>query len=355
MEVSIELAGQQVGSNFEPVVFAEIGINHEGSLQVAKEMATAAISAGGRFIKHQTHIPDAEMSREANLTVPGNASESIFEIMQRCSLSESEESELARHVRQLGGVFFSTPFSREAVERLEKIDTPFYKIGSGECNNYPLVEYVASKGKPVVLSTGMNNLTSVGKAVEILKRNRVPFALLHTTNLYPTPAKLLRLESMRQLQESFKAPVGLSDHSTSNYACISSVVLGASILERHFTDSKSRTGPDIICSMDPEELAELLQASKEVFQARGGSKEMAEDEAITARFAFSSVAIIRNVEAGEVLTSENSFPIRPGTGPYGPEDYYELLGREVKRSIPARTQLQPDHLLQPLPTSRKPI
>ncbi|MEY4990997.1 MAG: hypothetical protein RIS08_1223, partial [Actinomycetota bacterium] len=182
----IELAGTCVGIDFEPVVFAELGINHGGDLAVAKELASSALSAGARFIKHQTHIPDAEMSSEARSAIPGNSDKSIFEIMEECSLTESEEFELAAHVRGLGGVFFSTPFSREAVERLESLDVPFYKIGSGECNNYPFVDYVASKGRPVVLSTGMNTLREVSRSVEILKSRGVEFALLHTTNLYPT-------------------------------------------------------------------------------------------------------------------------------------------------------------------------
>lgn len=336
----IELAGTCVGIDFEPIVFAELGINHGGDLAVAKELASSALSAGARFIKHQTHIPDAEMSSEARSAIPGNSNKSIFEIMEECSLTESEEFELAAHVRRLGGVFFSTPFSREAVERLESLDVPFYKIGSGECNNYPFVDYVASKGRPVVLSTGMNTLREVSRSVEILKSRGVEFALLHTTNLYPTPSQLLRLGGVSELMANFDAPVGLSDHSISNYACLGAVALGASILERHYVDSReTRSGPDVVCSMDRDDLIELQQGSRELFLARGGYKFLTEEEQVTANFAFASVAATQDIQAGQPLSKDNCFPIRPGGGDFRPEDYDGLLGKLVNRDIAKGVQI----------------
>lgn len=345
MEPTIDLAGHKVGLEHPPVVFAEIGINHEGDVRVAMAMATSAINAGATFVKHQTHIPEAEMSKEAQATIPGNSDVSIFEVMERCALSEKDEALLAEHVRSLGAVFFSTPFSREAVERLERLDVPFYKIGSGECNNYPFVDFVASTGKPVVLSTGMNSIANVEKAVEILEARKVQYALLHTTNLYPTPSELLRLGGLEELRESFRAPVGLSDHSISNAACLGAVALGASILERHFVDSKSRPGPDVVCSMDPVELEQLLEWSSQLFLARGGRKSLAPQEQVTANFAFASVAALSDIREGEELTTENCFPIRPGTGFYSPSDYLGLIGRRTKTFIPARTQLAPDMIV----------
>lgn len=353
MQSEILLGDVEVGPERPPVVFAEIGINHEGSLETAIQMARAAINSGAKFIKHQTHIPDAEMSREATLTIPGNAQDSIYEIMTRCALTEAEEKKLADFVRNSGAIFFSTPFSREAVDRLERIEVPFYKIGSGECNNYPFVDYVAQTGKPIVLSTGMNDLLSVSRAVEVLRSRDVDFALLHTTNLYPTPSEYLRLGGLVALRQVFGDPVGLSDHSTSNAACLAGVALGASILERHFVDSKKRPGPDVICSMDPGELEQLLDQSKTIFHARGGAKEMHPAERITAEFAFSSVATVRDVRRGEILTYENIFPVRPGTGTFGPDDYPYILGLRAACDIPARTQLSNDMLENPVTPRRK--
>ena len=192
-----------IGKALPPVVIAEIGINHGGDLEVAKRMADAAVTHGARIVKHQTHIPESEMSTEASFAIPGNSDDSIFKIMKDCALSESEEFELATYIKSLGATFLSTPFSREAVDRLELIGVSAYKIGSGECNNYPLVEYVARRGKPVILSTGMNTIATIRPSVEILESFRLPYVLMHTTNLYPTPTKLLRLGALQDLSQNF--------------------------------------------------------------------------------------------------------------------------------------------------------
>ena len=142
---------------------------------------------------------------------------------------------------------------------------PAYKIGSGEMNNYPLIEHIASFKKPIIVSTGMNDIKSIRKTVEILERHKVKYALLHTTNLYPTPPELVRLGAMEEMKKEFpNAIIGLSDHTINNNACLAAVALGASILERHFTDSKLRSGPDIICSMDPVELKNFIDSSTEI-------------------------------------------------------------------------------------------
>jgi N-acetylneuraminate synthase len=347
MKPKITLAGVDIGEEFAPQVFVEIGINHEGDLAVAKEMASSAIKAGARFIKHQTHMPDFEMSKEAESTIPGNSDVSIYEVMSRCALTESDERELAQHVRGLGGIFFSTPFCREAVDRLESFEVPFYKIGSGECNNFPFVDYVASTGKPIVLSTGMNSLESVSTAVSILEKRGVQYALLHTTNLYPTPSRLLRLGGLNDLSQNFEVPFGLSDHSVSNAACLGAIALGASIVERHFVDSKSRPGPDVVCSMDNDELVQLLEWGYQLFQARGGQKGLSDEEKVTANFAFASVSSTKDINVGDVLTKDNCFPVRPGNGAFGPSDYDTVLGSIASRFIQARTQIKPEMLRSP--------
>ena len=157
----ITIANRKVGLDFPPLVIAEIGINHEGSVTVAKEMVDAAHKAGAEVVKHQTHIVEDEMSEAAKEVIPGNADVSIYEIMERCSLNESDELELKNYVESKGMIFISTPFSRAAAERLKRFDISTYKIGSGECNNYPLLEHIAKFGKPVILSTGMNTIESV--------------------------------------------------------------------------------------------------------------------------------------------------------------------------------------------------
>ncbi len=186
------LAGRWVGPNHPPLVIAEIGINHEGRLETAFEMVDAAAGAGAEVVKHQTHVIDDEMSGAAKKVIPGNAKESIYDIMSRCALSERDERRLKDYVESKGMIFLSTPFSRAAADRLERMQVAAYKIGSGECNNYPLIKHIAGFGKPIILSTGMNTIETVAPAVEIFETCKIPYALLHTTNLYPTPPHLAR-------------------------------------------------------------------------------------------------------------------------------------------------------------------
>lgn len=334
MNPVIEIGNRMVGLDFDPLVVVEIGINHEGSLKTAKELVLAAKEVGAEVIKHQTHIPDAEMSIEARSVIPGNTNVSIYDVIKRCSLSNTEEFELAEFVQSLGLIYISTPFSFEAIEVLNEIGIPAFKIGSGECNNYPFVKKVAEKGKPVILSTGMNSIKSIRPSVEILRESGVQFALLHCTNLYPTPNNLIRLDSLRELQENFKdAVLGLSDHSLTNYPCLGAIPFGASILERHFTDSKDRPGPDIICSMTPQELSELIFGSKIIRSALRGSKRPVDEESVTMAFAFASVVATKNLEPGHIIVESDIALKRPHGGDFGPADFYDLIGKKVIKPI----------------------
>ena len=340
MNPFIEIAGRKIGPDYPPLVIAEIGINHEGSLATAKAMVDAAARAGVELVKHQTHIVEDEMCGVAKKVIPGNADVSIYEIMERCALNEADELELKNYVESKGMIFISTPFSRAAVDRLAKFDVPAYKIGSGECNNYPLLEHLAELGKPVILSTGMNTIESVAKAVAIFEKHNVPVALLHTTNLYPTPTHLVRLGAMMQLHEAFPNCVfGLSDHTLNNNACLASVALGGSIVERHFTDHMDRPGPDIVCSMDEQATADLIQGTREIWSMRGGEKKAAAEEQVTIDFAFATVCSIAPIAEGEVFTKANIWVKRPGTGKILAENFNSLLGKKATRAIAKDEQL----------------
>ena len=330
----IIIENKKIGLNYPPLVIVEIGINHEGSLETAFEMVDSAWKAGAEVIKHQTHVVEDEMSKEAKKVIPGNANVSIYEIMERCALDEDDEIKLKEYVESKGMIFMSTPFSRAAADRLERMGVSSYKIGSGECNNYPLIEHIAQFGKPMIVSTGMNNIEQVKKTVEILEKYKVPYALLHTTNLYPTPSYLVRLGAMQELQKEFpNAIIGLSDHTTSNLSCFGATALGASILERHFTDSMSRSGPDIINSMDPVALKELIIGSEEIAQMRGGKKEAAKEEQVTIDFAFATVVTTKEIKKGEIFTKDNIWVKRPGTGEIKAEEYNSLLGKQASGTI----------------------
>jgi N-acetylneuraminate synthase len=321
-------------------VVAEIGINHEGNLKTAFEMVDAAKRAGVEVVKHQTHIVEDEMSGAAKQVVPGNAKVSIYEIMERCALAEDDERRLKGYVESSGMIFISTPFSRAAADRLRRMDVPAYKIGSGECNNYPLLKHIASFGKPIILSTGMNTIDSVRTSVEIFEAARVPYALMHTTNLYPTPPHLVRLGAMVELGKAFpRAVIGLSDHTTDNVACLGAVALGASILERHFTDRMDRVGPDIICSMDEQRCRELIEQSRTLHAELGGTKGPAKEEQVTIDFAFATVVTIAPIRKGEAFTMTNLWVKRPGTGKIPAAQFESILGKTASRDIPADTHL----------------
>lgn len=330
----------EVGHGCRPLVIPEIGINHNGSLTVAKEMVYAAYQSGARIVKHQTHIVEDEMSGAAKNVIPGNADISIYDIMEQAALSESDEYELMKYTESLGMEFISTPFSRAAAERLERFGVKAYKIGSGEMNNLPLIRHIARFGKPMIVSTGMNDLESIQRTVAILEEEKVPFALLHTTNLYPTKPEWVRLGAMQEMMQAFPhVPIGLSDHTVNNNACIAAMALGAVILERHFTDSMNRKGPDIVCSMDPKALQELLSAAQEVPAMLGGKKAPIQEEQVTIDFAYATVVTIADIKAGDVFTTDNVWVKRPGTGQILAKDFEQILGKIAKVDISTDTHL----------------
>ena len=343
MYSSFEIGDIRVGAGAEPLVIPEMGINHEGSLATAKLITDAAARAGARILKHQTHVVEDEMSHAAKKVIPGNTDVSIYEVMERCALSEEEEWELKQYVESKGMVFLSTPFSRAAADRLERFGVLAYKIGSGELNNYPLIRHIASFGKPMIVSTGMNDIPAIRKAVDILEEAKVPYALMHTTNLYPTDPKLVRLGAMQEMMQAFPGvPVGLSDHTTTNTACIAAMALGAAAVERHFIDVMDRPGPDVVCSMDEQACAELIRAAKDVPKMLGGRKEAAAEEQVTIDFAFATVVSIRPIRAGEAFTRENLWVKRPGKGGIPAEEYEGILGKKAVKDIENDTQLTMD-------------
>lgn len=341
----MNIGERPVGLEYPPLVIAEIGINHEGDLEKAIRMVDDAHRAGCECVKFQSHVIDDEMI--PNDVVPGNASESIWNIMERCALTETEERELKAYVESRDMIFLSTPFSRAAANRLAAMDVSAFKIGSGECNNYPLVEHIASFKKPVIVSTGMNDIESVKPTVEILRRHKVQFALLHCTSIYPTPYEHVRLGALAEMHREFPdAVLGLSDHTLTNYTCLAAVALGASILERHFTSDKSWPGPDIEISMTPNDLRDLIIGSRAIHQALGGSKTILREEQPTIDFAYACVVATRDIRPGEVFSYDNVWVKRPGTGEILAVDFENVIGKTARTSINKNAQLTWDVILK---------
>lgn len=340
MKKYIQIGNRKIGEDYPPIVIAEIGINHNGNLKVAKEMVDAAYRSGCEIVKHQTHIVDDEMSHEAKKVIPGNANISIYDIMSKAALSEEEEKELKDYVESKGMLYLSTPFSRAAADRLQKFGVKAFKIGSGECNNYPLIEHIAKFGKPMIVSTGMNDISSIRKTVNILEKYHIEYALLHTTNLYPTSPNLVRLGAMVQLKNEFpNAVIGLSDHTINNNACLAATSLGASILERHFTDKKTRKGPDIICSADENDLKQLIDGTKEIWLMRGGTKKSLKEEQVTIDFAYATIVSIKKIKKGEKFSMNNIWVKRPGNIGILAEKFNDVIGKRAKCNIEEDTHI----------------
>lgn len=337
----MKIAHRDIGLGHPPLVIAEIGINHGGSLAVAKEMVRLAAGAGCELIKHQTHIIEDEMTEEAKSIFPPNADVSIWHVMERCALRLDEEAELKHYTESLGMIWISTPFSRAAADFLETLDVPAYKIGSGEADNLPLIRHIARKGKPVILSTGMQSIDTIRASVQILDDAGIEYALLECTNLYPSPPEIVSLRGVTELRQAFpKAIVGFSDHSIGPEMALASVALGASILERHFTDSRYRKGPDIINSMDPSELRHLIDRSKEIWIAAHNPKQRTLPEEDVYRFARGSVVADADLPLGHVITETDIWTRRPGSGEIAAYDFDKVLGKRLTRAVTRNTQLK---------------
>ncbi len=337
----MKIAHREIGPARPPLVIAEIGINHGGDLGVAKEMVRLAAGAGCEMIKHQTHIIDDEMTEEAKSIFPPNADVSIWHVMERCALSLDDEAELKRYTESLGIIWISTPFSRAAADFLETLDVPAYKIGSGEADNLPLIRHIARKGKPVILSTGMQTIESIRRSVAILDAAGIDYALLECTNLYPSPPEIVSLQGVTDLRAAFpKAVVGFSDHSIGPEMALASVALGACILERHYTDTRYRKGPDIINSMDPAELRFLIDRSREIWTALHNPKQRTEAEEPVYRFARASVVADRDLPAGHVITEADIWARRPGSGEIAGYDFDKVVGKRLLRAVVRNTQLR---------------
>lgn len=345
MRPFIKIGKRKIGPDYPPLVIAEIGINHNGSLEKAKRMIRDAKKVGAECVKFQGHVLEDEMlESEARKTIPANSKVSIWEVMARCALSGKQERELKNYAEKLGLIFLCTPFSRAAADRLHKIGVKWFKIGSGECNNYPLVEHVARFRKPMVVSTGMNDISSIRKTVAILRKHKVPYALLHCTNMYPTPWNRVYLQAVTKLKNVFPdAVVGLSNHSQGPWAALGAVALGASVLERHFTSDRSWKGEDIPVSMDPQELKMLIGGSRRIWESRGDHKGPVKEEKPTVDFAFASVVTIAPVKKGEKFTMKNLWVKRPGTGILA-EHFEKIIGKRAKVNLLKDVQLKWGHV-----------
>ncbi len=335
-----------ISSKHYPAVIVELGINHNGNLRFAKKLIDEAHNCGAEIIKHQSHHAYYEMSNEAKKIIPPHTKKNIYDIISQSSLSFDQEEELKKYTEKKGMIFLSTPFSREAANFLNDIGVKAFKIGSGECNNYPLIEHVCKFKKPMIISTGMNDIKSIKKTVKIVEKNKIQYALLHCTNLYPTPNKLIRLNAIKELRDNFKnAVIGLSDHSENNHSVYAGLALGCSLIEKHFVDNKKkRKGPDISASMDKNELVELLNASRNIHISLPGKKVPVREEKPIMQFAFASVVSTKKIKKNEKFTRKNIWVKRPGTGDFLASKFEYVLNKRSNRDLDANIQIKKSYI-----------
>ncbi len=337
----MKIGNRSIGPNEPPLIIAEIGINHGGSLDVAKNMVDLIVHSGCECVKHQTHIIEDEMTEEAKAIFPPNANTSIWDVMKECSLKLDEEQELKEYAENLGLIWISTPFSRMAADFLDEIDVPAFKIGSGEADNLPLINHIAQKGKPIIMSTGMQSIKSLENSVNILEKSGVEYALLECTNLYPSPPEIVSLQGIQELKQAFpKALVGFSDHSIGPHIALASVALGACIIERHFTDTRYRGGPDITCSMDPAELRLLVDRSVEIYRALMNPKQRTKQEEDVYKFARASVVADKDMTAGHIITDKDIWVRRPGSGEVPGYKYNDIIGKKLRLDVKKNHQFK---------------
>jgi sialic acid synthase SpsE len=334
----MRIRSREVGTGQPALVVAEIGNNHDGSVRQAERLIEAAADVGADAVKFQTHLADAEML--PSTPTPPHFDEPRYEFTKRMELSLDDHVRLKSFAEERGLIFFSSPFSVEAVELLEQVDVPAYKIASGEVTNPPLLAAVADTGKPVLLSSGMSGFEDVARAADVFGAAGSSFVVLQCTSTYPCPPELVNLRAMVAMGERLGVPYGLSDHTPGIATSLAAVALGASVVEKHFTLSRRLYGPDHHASLEPDDLKRLVAGAREIEAALGSGEKERDPAHDPVRATFEkSVVTTAAIPAGASLEPWMLSTKRPGTGiPAGRIE--EVLTRRAARDIPANVLLE---------------
>ncbi|WP_128113148.1 N-acetylneuraminate synthase [Polynucleobacter necessarius] len=321
-------------------IIAEAGVNHNGSLEIAKALVDAAAHAGADAVKFQTFKASNLVSKSAQKAdyqkKTTGAVETQHAMLERLELNELAHQSIIEHCRNKKIMFLSTPFDAESIDMLKSLGMPIYKIPSGEITNLPYLRHVGRLGKEIILSTGMSSLDEIGNALDVLEREGAPrssIAVLHATTEYPCPIEEVNLNAMLTIQKAFGVRVGYSDHTPGIEVPIAAVALGARVIEKHFTLDKSMDGPDHKASLEPDELNEMVKAIRNIEQALGdGIKRPMTSEIKNKLVVRKSLVASREIKAGEFFSAENIGAKRPGTG-ISPMRWDEVIGKRACRDF----------------------
>lgn len=320
------------------LIIAEAGVNHNGSLEIAKQLALAAKQCGADIVKFQTAKLESLVSKYAGMAdyQKKNIGEEMSqrEMLKKLLLSYDEFTELADFCKEIDIQFLSTPFDLESIDFLERIGCSIWKVPSGEITNLPYLEKIAATHKKVLLSTGMCTLDEVREAVEVLKENGTDdITILHCTTQYPAPFEEVNLNAMFTLQSEFKTEIGYSDHTKGIEIPVAAVAMGAVVIEKHLTLDRNMEGPDHKASLEPKEFGAMVQAIRNIEKAMGtGEKKPTESEIANKAVARKSIIAACSIKKGEILTKENLTTKRPGNG-ISPMNWYKVLGTKAIRDF----------------------
>ncbi|MCT9167225.1 pseudaminic acid synthase [Acinetobacter baumannii] len=348
MSKKITINNRDIGTDFPPYVIAELSANHNGRLETALKIIEEAKRCGADAIKLQTYSADTITlnSQNEEFMIRGGLwdGQSLYELYQKAQMPWEWHKPLFDHARALDITIFSSPFDRTAVDLLEDLNAPAYKIASFEAVDLPLIKYVASTGKPMIISTGMADKEEIGEAIQAAYDGGCKeLVVLHCVSGYPAPAEDYNLLTMVDMAKSFNVPVGLSDHTLDNTTAITSVALGACLIEKHFTLDRNGGGPDDSFSLEPKELQQLCQGAKTAWQALGrvdyGRKSSEQGNAQFRR----SLYFVKDLKAGDIIDESSIRSVRPGFG-LPPKFYDKILGKKVTQDINLNTPVKLEFL-----------
>jgi len=326
---------------------AEAGINHNGDVEMAKEMIDVASDAGADAVKFQTFSADRLVSPDAP-SAEYQEVESQHEMLKEHELSRDDHIELIEYCQRADITFLSTPFDEESLELLDELGVPVIKIGSGELNNYPLLEKAASLGRPMIVSTGMGTMEEVEEAFRLIRKvdDELPLVFLHCVSAYPTDIEDVNLRAIETMKEGLQTPVGFSDHTTETETPGLAVAAGATVVEKHFTLDSSLPGPDHEASLEPDELEEAVKIARNAARALGdGEKKPVESELKNKSVIRKSIHAARRIEEGTVLSEDDLSVIRPEGG-LPPAKLSSLIGKEVSATVNKGEPITEDVLIQ---------
>lgn len=323
------------------LIIAEAGVNHNGSIEMAKQLIDAAAIAGVDYVKFQTFKAEklvTKDAKQADYQQRNAADDSQYSMLKKLELSEAQHEELIAYCMEKGVKFLSTAFDMESVEYLHSLRLGLWKIPSGEITNYPYLKAIAQYGKPVILSTGMCEMEDVQNAVDVLCKHglkKEQITVLHCNTEYPTPMQDVNLKAMQEIKDAIGVKVGYSDHTQGIEVPIAAVALGAEVIEKHFTLDRTLPGPDHKASLEPNELKAMVDAIRNIEQALGdGRKHVSESERKNMAIARKSIVAARDINHGEMLTEDNLCVKRPGNG-ISPMRWEDVIGTCAKRDFKA--------------------